>query len=357
MNGDDLIGFVSRVSGEDHLKIEENLGAGYVRLRVSEAQRRQAKHDIRAVEDIVIEMLRNARDAGATKIFLATTKEENSRHITIIDDGNGIPVGMQNQIFEPRVTSKLESMIVDQWGVHGRGMALYSIRENARVAKVVTSRENLGSSFYVNIDLEAVTEKADQSSWPSLEKDEVGVPFIARGPHNILRNTLEFALEYRDIDVYLGSPTEVAGTLYQIGHRDLDDQVLLFCDDIETLPVYVRPATCSDASDLTDICDSLGLPISERGAHRILAGDIRPLRPAISKLLSRPSSSGPEEVDILKDRRGLKIASDDIESFSRSMENAFEYLAGKYYLSLRDIPHVTVSKDCIRVRFDIDKDI
>ena len=62
---DDLLGFVASMGGERALRVEENLGEGYVRLRVAEAERRQAKHDVRCVEDIVIEMLRNARDAGA----------------------------------------------------------------------------------------------------------------------------------------------------------------------------------------------------------------------------------------------------------------------------------------------------
>ena len=60
-----LLGFVSSLGGGDPLRVEENLGDGYVRLRVLEAERRQAKHDIRCVEDVLIELLRNARDAGA----------------------------------------------------------------------------------------------------------------------------------------------------------------------------------------------------------------------------------------------------------------------------------------------------
>ena len=64
-DSNDLIAFIASMSGEGNLRVEENLGDGYVKLRVSEAERRQAKHDIQSVEDIVIEMLRNARDAGA----------------------------------------------------------------------------------------------------------------------------------------------------------------------------------------------------------------------------------------------------------------------------------------------------
>ena len=70
-DANELISFIASMSGEGNLRVEENLGEGYVRLRVSEAERRQAKHDIQHVEDIVIEMLRNARDAGADKVYLA----------------------------------------------------------------------------------------------------------------------------------------------------------------------------------------------------------------------------------------------------------------------------------------------
>ena len=42
----DLADFISSVSGDDQLAVEENLGDGFVRLRTAEAERRQAKHDI-----------------------------------------------------------------------------------------------------------------------------------------------------------------------------------------------------------------------------------------------------------------------------------------------------------------------
>ena len=41
-----LLEFVSTLSGGDVLRVEESLGNGFVRLRVAEAERRQAKHDI-----------------------------------------------------------------------------------------------------------------------------------------------------------------------------------------------------------------------------------------------------------------------------------------------------------------------
>ena len=78
-NGDRLLGFIESVAGDSHVRVEENLGDGYVRLRSSEAERRQAKHDIRFVEDIVIELLRNARDAHARSVFVATAREGANR--------------------------------------------------------------------------------------------------------------------------------------------------------------------------------------------------------------------------------------------------------------------------------------
>ena len=56
--------FIQDLSGEDHSRVQDDLGNGFVRLRAAEAQRRQAKQDIRSVEDVVIEMLRNAREGN-----------------------------------------------------------------------------------------------------------------------------------------------------------------------------------------------------------------------------------------------------------------------------------------------------
>ncbi|MCL2750722.1 MAG: ATP-binding protein, partial [Coriobacteriia bacterium] len=43
MPDDKLIEFVEQLSGEVHLRVEESLGSGFVRLRSAEAERRQAK--------------------------------------------------------------------------------------------------------------------------------------------------------------------------------------------------------------------------------------------------------------------------------------------------------------------------
>lgn len=355
MADESLKDFISNVAGDTYLRVEQNLGDGFVRLRTAEAERRQAKHDIRFVEDIVIEMLRNARDAGANTIYLATSRDGDTRTLTFIDNGSGIPDAMRDLIFEPRVTSKLETMVMDRWGVHGRGMALFSIRSNAQSAQVVASGVGMGSAFVIEVDLDDLPERADQSTVPVLLKGEDGTEYVSHGPHNVIRQVLEFALEDRGIDVYLGTPTEILATLVSVGHRQNEANDLLFCDDPATLPICTRPAAAADAPELSTLAASIGIPVSERTAHRILAGGIRPLRPAITRVVAQKPVDADPMVDIYRDRRGLRVSKEDMESFARGMECAFQPLADAYYLNLTGLPKITVSGNSIRVRFDIDK--
>lgn len=359
MSEDSLVDFIASVSGDAHLAVEENLGSGYVRLRTAEAERRQAKHDIRCVEDIVIEMLRNARDANARNIYVASTKEGNVRTLVLIDDGDGIPADMHETIFEPRVTSKLESMVMDTWGVHGRGMALYSIRANADSVKVASSAPGFGAAFVVNIDTSRLTERTDQSTMPVIERNEDGVYEVASGPHNIARIIAEFSLEEKDkLKVFFGSPAEIIAALIEAGRHSLTDAELLFCDDIEKLPVFTRPCMAEDAARLADICTSIGLSISSRTAHRILAGKIKKADCLLDRLMKRHRRSPKAtKADIYSDSRGLKISREDLDWFSRSMESAFQELSERYYLQLADEPKIRVGKDAITVTFSIEKDL
>lgn len=351
----ELISFIASMTGEGNLRVEENLGEGFVRLRVAEAERRQAKHDIQHVEDIVTEMLRNARDAHASAMYIVTMKEGGERTLLFLDNGCGIPADMQERIFDARVTSKLETMKMDRWGVHGRGMALYSIRENAEDARVMASAPGLGSSFRVVVDTERLPERADQSTWPDARRDENRVWTCVKGPHNIIRTACEFALEEQPgCEVYLGSPAEIAATLYAHASGLLDTQQLLFIDSETALPIVSRLGFAADAADFMRIADSLGIQISERTAHRILSGAIKPVRSVSSRLMrKRVPADAPAAVDLTRDRRGLKIAADDLDAFSRAVERDFTDLAERYYLTLSSDPKVRVTRDAITVTIPI----
>lgn len=364
MPDSDLESFVETVCGDSHLRVETDLGDGFVRLRSSEAQRRQAAQDIRCSEDIVIEMLRNSRDAHAHNIFLATSKCGNTRRIVMLDDGDGVPGHLQQAIFEPRVTSKLDTFHMDKWGVHGRGMALYSITENAESAYVIASGPQLGSSFVVETDTRKLPEKTDQSSFPTFTLGEGGTVNV-RGPKNILRTTCEFAIEARQsCSVFIGSATDVAATLYQYAQSSASALEKAVAGNPVTLAVCKRLATSRTPAAFAEISAGLGLEMSERSARRIMDGQIKPLAPLLS-LISIDGMKDPESASEshtgkvasrpAADARGLQISSDSLNEFERAVRKAFGPLAQAHFLDESVDPTVSVSKDRIRIEIPVVK--
>ncbi len=337
-----LLGFVSSMGGGDGLRVEESLGEGFVRLRVSEAERRQAQHDIRCIEDAVIELLRNARDAGARRIFVATSREGDTRTVVVLDDGVGIPDDMRERVFDARVTSKLDTAHIDRWGVHGRGMALFSIRENCEVAEVVDSSVGGGSSIRVVSDVRELTERADQSKWPSVGKSDGD---SLTGPHNIPRTCCEFALEERDrCRVYVGSPAEVAATVrarVRVGDVSGDSVRHVLGGLVEA----------GDAPSFRAAAESVGLSMSERTAYRILSGEIRPLRHALLVLDAASGKGSGQRAAAAGPRPS--ISKEDANSFAKSLSSDFAALGEKYYLELVGEPRIRVSEGRITVSFDI----
>jgi hypothetical protein len=354
---DSMLDFVSSVSGDQYVKVEETLGDGFVRLKVSEAERRQAKHDIRSFEDVVVELLRNSRDAHARRIYVANSREGDLRTLTVIDDGVGVPAAMHERIFEPRVTSKLETMVMDRWGVHGRGMALFSVRSNVADARLAASDSHKGSALVIVSDASKLAEKADQSKWPTVERDpETGRLRVGTGPHNIARRVVDFALEHPDLEIYLGTPTEAVASMVAHARGRLDARQLLFCDDPQDLPVWLRPAVAGDAAELVSLCASIGLAISERTAHRVLGGELQPLASVLECVAPAAEEPDARRPDIYRDRRGLRLHASDTREFQRRLEEAFDLVAERYYLHLSGEPKVTVGRDTITVRFPVEKD-
>ena len=64
---------------------------------------------------------------------------------------------------------------------------------------------------------------------------------------------------------------------------------------------------------------------------------------------------GPREVDLARDRRGLRVAPGDLEEFSRALERDFDLLAERYYLTLSSDPKVRVGRGRITVTFDLEE--
>ena len=149
----DLTDFVASVAPKGTLRVEENLGGGFVRLRVAEAERRQAKHDIRCVEDIVVEMLRNSRDAGASMVFVATTREGDQRTLVVLDDGCGIPAERMDGLF----TGLLNSEAPTDTGRSnmGIGLSVCSAIVKAHGGEIeAANRPGGGAEFRFSLEME-----------------------------------------------------------------------------------------------------------------------------------------------------------------------------------------------------------
>ena len=359
----DLTDFIEQVTGDSHLRVEDDLGDGFVVLKVSEAERRQARHDIRSTEDIVIEMLRNARDAHARNIFLAVSKEGNTRRLTMLDDGDGIPSHLVKRIFDARVTSKLDSIHIDTWGVHGRGMALYSVRLNSKSSSVVTTKLGGGSSFVIETDTTKLPEKVDQSSMPTFVTNDSGT-VVVRGTRNINRIVAEFSyVDRENCSVYLGSPVEIAATLWEFGCTLLPKSTCAFCNDPEEIEVCKRLALASSPEEFSSLASQIGLELSERSARRIMDGEIKSLAPFVDGLkvqnttssVQKPKKRSAKDITQLGDARGLKLSENDKECLRKAVHDAFGSFAEDYYLNPDVDVALTLRKGAIHLSIPLDK--
>lgn len=358
MDRDSLHTFIESVNGTSHLRIEHDYGDGFVRLQTSEAERRQAAQDIQCSENIVLELLRNARDAHASHIFVAVSRDGDKRIITVVDDGDGIPRSMHDLIFEPRVTSKLNTSHMDEWGLHGRGMALFSIAVNSESAEVAYSDIDLGTSIRVQTDLNKLSEKADQSSFPTFDLDE-GKKVNVRGPRNILRTVCEFAIAcHGSCSVMIGSPAEICATMHAYGVSTLSTVERLFCSDPDEIVITKRLAVCGDPKSFADQAEELGLAISERTARRILDGEIEVQPPILERISINSKNSAPArrgKRDESTDNRSFKLLPKDKEQLVDAVSRSFNSIAEAYYLEGGVTPSVTVKRDRIVITVPVVK--
>ncbi|MBM3705132.1 MAG: ATP-binding protein [Actinobacteria bacterium] len=328
----DFTRFLSELNIKNSLKIEEDLGSGFVRLKISEAERRQALQDIKTVEEIAVEFLRNSRDSSAGNIFIATKKtSEKKRLIYCIDDGNGIPEKFHNLIFQSRVTSKLEEGVKDPYGYHGRGMALFSIKLNVEDVTITFSDINRGTCIYAEIDLEKITEKKDQSVYPNIIKNGDSTR-LTGGINNIIKILLEFVLHSPSINIYYGSPTQIIFTMSEInknsaisaglnlpGKFENTGQVKKLISGI-SIPVTQIPLLASSPAVLGELLKTyFKMDISERGLQRIFYGEIKPLDPLNDYLME---ANGLPEINENFNASDEVTAEEDLKTLSAHKRNS-----------------------------------
>ena len=315
-NNTDLTRFLSDLDIKDKLNIEEDLGNGYVKLKISEAERRQALQDIHTVEDIIIELLRNSRDAGSKNIFIGTKKiGDNRRVIYCIDDGYGIPPKFHNLIFQARVTSKLDDGIKDSYGFHGRGMALFSIKLTADEVRITFSDHLKGTSIYIDVNLEIIPEKKDQALLPQLI-DTDGKPCLFGGVNNIIKVILEFAFKKNDINFYYGTPSQIIATMRHLSFKknNFKDSPKFnnwdkFYNFIMANKIEITnfPSLTDNYNILDEITKKIfNMDISQRNLQRIIYNEINAIEPINLNLINDKFLNNDKEDFIAVDKKSGK---------------------------------------------------
>jgi hypothetical protein len=199
-----------------------------------------------------LELLRNARDAGARNIYVASSlRARRYRTLIVIDDGRGIPETHTHLIFEPGVTTRhldpvpcLSRNGARQDGIlHGAGLSLYHIKSAALSAEV--RRASSPTSIKVVFDTRVLPEKSLQSgSRPSKTNLPATMAKFAalaapQAPH-----------------LYHASPARVLARLLQ-------NRIILNGGDSR-----------ADTRRLREAAWGLGLEVSLRTVQRVVAGEV-----------------------------------------------------------------------------------
>jgi hypothetical protein len=223
-----------------------DLGAGFARLTGVEGARRGPSR-ITHVEDALLELARNARDAGAAHIFVASTlKDRRFRTLTVIDDGHGIPKSHRDLIFEPGVTTRHLNPVREPGdpSTHGAGLSLYQIKNHSVQTRVLSASSP--TAIQATFDTHSLPERTLQSS--------------TRPSKSNLRATLERLAATTNaqsprVRAYYGPPGRILATL--LHHRIIRIN--------------------RDTAGLREAAFGLGLGVSARSVQRILRGEVRPV--------------------------------------------------------------------------------
>lgn len=229
-----------------------DLGAGFARLAGTEGLRR-TPGSLRSVEDALFELLRNARDAGASNIFVSSIlKSRRYRHLTVLDDGHGIPETHAHLVFEPGVTTRHLAPVPEPVSgptptasSHGAGLALHHIRQASVSAEVLSASSPTSIRAVFDTRLALPEKRLQSTTKPS--------------GSNLLAVLSRFSRATNDSQkpprLYHGSPATILSRL---------------------LYNHIIHPKARTSVELRERGASLGLEVSLRTAQRVLAGAVAP---------------------------------------------------------------------------------
>ncbi len=229
-----------------------DLGAGFARLAGTEGLRRTPV-SLRSVEDALFELLRNARDAGASNIYVASIlKARRYRHLTVIDDGHGIPASHAHLVFGPGVTTRHLSPVLEHTGnsgapsaaPHGAGLSLHHIKQAAVSAELLSASSPTAVRAVFDTRNGLPEKRLQSASKPSRSNFLAVISRFSRTTKNTPRTSP---------NLYHGSP---AGILAHLLHD------------------HIIQLEWSTSSELREKAGSLGIEVSLRTAQRVLSGGV-----------------------------------------------------------------------------------
>lgn len=271
-----------------------DLGAGFARLVGPEGARRSPSR-ISFVEDALLELLRNSRDAGASNVYVASfLHNRRYRKLTVLDDGCGIPDSHRDLVFEPGVTTRhLDPILKNQDTVpHGAGLSLYHVR-NAAINTEVASTKG-PTSVTATFDTYSIPERSLQSGTRNSQT-------------NLLATLRKFLEGVPNIRLYHSSPAGILATL-------LKNRIIL----------------SNKNEEIRTRGKELGLEVSLRTVQRIVRGDIRGV-----EAVSTSGGVGRRVSEDGVDRGGVKV------SFGRDETSEIEAILRRIvrsrYLGMGDL--------------------
>lgn len=279
-----------------------DLGAGFARLTGVEGARRGPSR-ITHVEDALLELLRNARDAGASNIYVSSTlKHRRYRTLTVIDDGHGIPESHRDLILEPGVTTRHLNPISDpEDPPHGAGLSLYQIKALSLATKVLSPSSP--TSIQATFDTKTLPERTLQSTTrPS--KSNLRTTLMTFTGHTNARHNAQA------INSYYGPPARILATLR---HNRI-----------------IQPEM--ESARLREAAEALGLGVSVRSVQRILRGEIRPVE----------SISGGGISEGTRSRKGVRVVGEGPvlslgEQETVRIADILGQIAGAHYMAIEDV--------------------